>query len=137
MPISLTRAVRFHARHHLRVTAWDEVENRRRFGDLTEPHGHEYECSVTVSGPVDAQGMIVDLALLDRILEEEVRRPLDGAHLNRDMSEFGEGRPLPTCEALAALLFARVATRLPAGVRLDRLRVAEDRTLHADCTGLE
>jgi 6-pyruvoyltetrahydropterin/6-carboxytetrahydropterin synthase len=137
MPQSLTRAVRFHARHHLRVTAWGEAENQRRFGDLTEPHGHEYECRVTVSGPMDPEGMIMDLTLLDRILEEEVRRPLDGAHLNRDLAEFGEGRPLPTCEALATLLFARVAPRLPPGVRLDRLRVAEDPTLHADCTGLE
>lgn len=137
MPTNLTRSVRFHARHHLRVTAWDEAENQRRFGDLTLPHGHDYECSVTVVGPVDPHGMVVDLALLDRILEEEVRRPLDGSHLNRDVAGFGEGRPLPTCEALAALLFRRVSARLPAGVRLERLRVAEDSTLHADCTGVE
>ena len=137
MPTSLTRTIRFQARHYLRVAAWDEAENQRRFGTLTRPHGHDYECSVTVSGPVDPHGMILDLALLDRILEEVVRQPLDGSHLNRDLAEFAEGRPLPTCEALAALLFRRVATRLPAGVRLDRLRIAEDPTLYADCTGLE
>jgi 6-pyruvoyltetrahydropterin/6-carboxytetrahydropterin synthase len=135
MPTTLTRRVRFHARHHMRVAAWDEAENQRRFGDLTRPHGHDYECSVTVSGPIDPHGMVVDLALLDQILEEAVRRPLEGPHLNRDLAEFGEGCPLPTCEALAALLFERVAGRLPAGVRLERLRVAEDPTLYADCTG--
>jgi 6-pyruvoyl-tetrahydropterin synthase len=136
MPISLTRTVGFHARHHLRVAAWDEARNRRHFGQLTEPHAHDYTCSVTVSGPVDPQGMIMDLALLDRILEEEVR-PLDGSHLNRDIPIFAAGHPLPTCEALAAFLFRRVAPRLPAGVRLDRLRVAEDATLQADCSGVD
>jgi 6-pyruvoyltetrahydropterin/6-carboxytetrahydropterin synthase len=137
MPISLTRTVGFHARHHLRVAAWDEARNRRQFGQLTEAHDHDYTCSVTVSGPADPQGMIMDLALLDRILEEEVRRPLDGSDLNRDIPTFATGHPLPTCEALAAFLFRRVAPRLPAGVRLDRLSVAEDATLQADCSGVD
>lgn len=137
MPTCLTRTIRFQASHLLRVAAWGEAENQRRFGNLTRRHGHDYECSVTVSGPVDPYGMILDLALLDRILEEVVRQPLDGSHLNRDFAEFAEGRPLPTCEALAALLFRRVAARLPAGIQLDRLRIAEDPTLYADCTGLE
>jgi 6-pyruvoyltetrahydropterin/6-carboxytetrahydropterin synthase len=137
MPTSLTRVVRFHASHHLWVTAWDEAENRRRFGTLTEPHGHDYECSVTVGGTTDPQGMVVDLALLDQILEEEVRRPLEGRHLNRDLLTFAQGRPLPTCEALAEFLFEQVRRRLPAGVRLERLRVAEDQTLHADRTAVE
>jgi len=134
MPITLTRVVRFHASHRLWVTAWDEAENRRRFGALTQSHSHEYQCSVTVGGAADPHGMIVDLAQLDQILEEEVRRPLQGSHLNRDLAVFAEGRPLPTCEALAELLYDRVRKRLPAGVRLERLRVAEDQTLHADRT---
>jgi hypothetical protein len=32
-------------------------------------------------------------------------------------------------------VFRRVAARLPAGVRLERVRIMEDPTLHADCTG--
>mgnify|MGYP003296624267 CR=1 FL=1 len=46
------------------------------------------------------------------------------------------GRPLPNCEALAAYLFARIASRLPRGVELERVRIAEDATLYGDCTGL-
>lgn len=132
MPTSLTRVVRFHASHRLWVTAWDEGENRRRFGTLTQAHSHEYLCSVTVGGPTDTQGMVMDLALLDQILEEEVRRPLQGKYLNRDLPMFAEGRPLSTCEALAEYLYDRVRMRLPGGIRLERLRVAEDQTLHAD-----
>lgn len=134
MPTSLTRVVQFRATHHLWVSAWDEAENRRRFGNLTEPHDHDYHCSVVVTGPADPQGMVVDLALLDQILEEEVRRPLAGKHLNLDLPIFAEGRPLPVCEALAEYLFGRVSRRLPPPARLERLRVAEDHTLHADRT---
>jgi hypothetical protein len=43
---------------------------------------------------------------------------------------------LPTCEAIAADVFPRVAARLPAGVVLERVRILEDPTLYADCTGL-
>ena len=62
--------------------------------------------------------MVIDLPLLDRILADEVVKPLDGAHIDRDVAEFAPGRALPTCEALAQWLFARIARRLPAGVTL-------------------
>ncbi len=135
MATSLTRSLRFEARHHLWVAGWTEAENRARFGPLTEPHPHQYHCSVTVSGATDPQGMVVDLALLDRILENEVRFRLDGKHLNRDLPEFAAGTPLPTCEALAELLYDRISRQLPAGVRLERVRVAEDESLSAECAG--
>jgi hypothetical protein len=48
---------------------------------------------------------------------------------------FAYGRTLPTCEAIAAHLFPRIAARLPAPVVLERVRVLEDPTLYADCTG--
>jgi 6-pyruvoyl-tetrahydropterin synthase len=82
-------------------------------------------------------GTIVELTLLDRILTEEVVTPLDGKHLNLDVPAFGYGRALPTCEALAVYLFPRIAARLPTGVALDRVRIVEDATLYADCTGLD
>jgi 6-pyruvoyltetrahydropterin/6-carboxytetrahydropterin synthase len=78
--------------------------------------------------------MVMDLGLLDRILGEEVVAPFDGRHLNLDVPEFAYGRMLPTCEAIAAYLFPRVAARLPAGVTLERVRILEDPTLYGDCT---
>jgi len=80
--------------------------------------------------------MVMDLADLDRVLQEEVVARLDGRHLNLDLPEFAYGRTLPTCEAIAAHVFPRVAARLPAGVALERVRILEDPTLYADCTGL-
>lgn len=135
MPTRLTRSLTFAARHHLRVADWPEAENLARFGTLTATHGHDYRCSVTVEGPLDPLGMIMDLALLDRILEEEIRTRLDGKHLNQDLPEFRAGRPLPVCEALAVEIFQRVGRRLPPGVRLVRVRVAEDESLEAEHTG--
>jgi 6-pyruvoyltetrahydropterin/6-carboxytetrahydropterin synthase len=138
MPASLTRTVCFHALHRLYRPDWSEVRNREVFGPLADPpgHGHDYQCAVTVTGPLDESGMVVDLALLDRILSEEVVRPFAGKHLNLDVPAFAQGRTLPTCEAIAAYVFGRVAARLPAGVALERVRIKEDPSLYGDCTGI-
>jgi 6-pyruvoyltetrahydropterin/6-carboxytetrahydropterin synthase len=138
MPTSLTRVVEFHARHHLWMADWPAERNRAAFGPLSESHAHDYRCSVTVAGPVDPRsGMLLDLTLLDRILAEEVVAPLGGKDLNRDVPAFAGGTPIPTCEALAEHLYRRIAGRLPAGLRLTRVGVAEDATLQAECTGLD
>jgi 6-pyruvoyltetrahydropterin/6-carboxytetrahydropterin synthase len=139
MAASLTRTVGFHALHRYYRPDWSEARNREVFGPLADPpgHGHDYQCAVTVAGRLDESGMIVDLALLDRILQEEVLTPFAGKHFNLDVPAFASGRPLPTCEAIAAYLFRRIAARLPNGVALERVRIAEDPTLYADCTGID
>lgn len=81
--------------------------------------------------------MIIDLGLLDRIVDEEVLQPLAGKHINLEVPEFAYGRTLPTCEAIAAYVFRRVAKRLPREVTLERVRIAEDWTLYADCSGID
>jgi 6-pyruvoyltetrahydropterin/6-carboxytetrahydropterin synthase len=137
MAVSLTRTVGFHARHQYWRPDWTPEQNHAAFGALADPpgHDHHYRCAVTVTGPMDpAMAAVIDLPLLDRILDDEVVRPLDGKQIDQELPDFAPGRALPTCEALARWLFARIARRLPAGVTLARVRVAEDDTLHADCT---
>lgn len=139
MPVSLTRTVGFRAVHRLYRPDWTEARNREAFGPLSDPpgHPHDYRCAVTVAGPIDDRmGMVVDLVELDRILREEVVARLDGKHLNEDVPGLAYGRMLPTCEAIAVDVYPRIAARLPRGVTLERVRVMEDPTLHADCTGL-
>lgn len=138
MVASLTRTVGFRARHRYYRPDWSEARNREVFGPLTEAVGHEhdYQCLVTVGGPLDDSGMILDLGLLDRILGEEVLSPFAGKYFNADVPAFVSGKPLPTCEAIAAYVFRRIAARLPAGLVLERVRIMEDPTLYADCTGL-
>lgn len=138
MPVSLTRTVGFHATHRYFKPEWSAEVNRDRFGWTADApgHAHEYTCAVTVSGRPDPEtDMIVDLPVLDGLLQELVVAHLDGKHINLDVPEFAYGRRLPTCEALAGYLFGRIGPRLPAGVALLRVRVAEDATLHADCEG--
>ena len=139
MAPSLTRTVSFRALHRYYRPDWSEARNREVFGGLADPpgHGDDYQCAVTVAGRLDETGMIVDLGLLDRILQEEVVTPFAGKHFNLDVPAFASGRPLPTCEAIAAYVFRHVAARLPNGVALQRVRIAEDPTLYADCTGID
>jgi 6-pyruvoyl-tetrahydropterin synthase len=91
---------------------------------------------VTVGGNIDEMGMVIDLRLLDRILHDEVLTPFAGKHFNLDVPAFAYGKTLPTCEAIAAYVFRRIAARLPATVVLEQVRVMEDPTLYADCTGV-
>jgi 6-pyruvoyltetrahydropterin/6-carboxytetrahydropterin synthase len=135
MRLSLTRSFGFRAAHRYWIPEWSAEKNRERFGQLTETHAHDYRCAVTVAGPMDGRtGMLMDLGLLDRILATEALAGLDGKDLNRDVPEFGPGGTQPTCEALARWVFLRVAPRLPPGVALLRVQLAEDDTLSAECS---
>jgi 6-pyruvoyltetrahydropterin/6-carboxytetrahydropterin synthase len=138
MAVSLTRTVGFHALHRLYRPEWSESRNREVFGWVSDApgHGHDYQCAVTVEGPLDDTGMILDLGLLDQILRDEVLTPFAGKHFNLDVPAFGYGKTLPTCEAIAAYVFERIAARLPGALVLKRVRIMEDPTLYADCTGL-
>lgn len=135
---TLTRVVTFHATHRYHVAAWSEEENHRAFGWTTTPpgHGHLYRVEVTIAGPLrPVTGMIMDLVELDGILADEIVVPLGGQHLNAVLPDVADGTTQPTCEVLAAWCFQRVARRLPSDLTVDRVRVAEDATLWADCLG--
>jgi len=133
----LTRRVSFAAAHRYRVAAWSDERNEEVFCLCARPsyHGHSYICDVTVSGEIDpATGMIVDLALLDRILRDEVRERFDHRNINLDVPEFGEGRLVPTGENLARFIYQRVALGLSSAgsaARVTKIIVAEDATLSA------
>ncbi|HEY3933219.1 MAG TPA: 6-carboxytetrahydropterin synthase [Gemmatimonadales bacterium] len=121
----MTRAVSLHARHR--------YPDAGSAGD----HGHLYRIEVTVRGLIDgARQAVIDLATLDGILTEEIAKPVDGRHLNEAIADFASDGWLPTCEAFAAWCWRQIAPRLPSGVQLERVRVAEDATLWADCTGV-
>jgi len=138
MPVTLTRTVGFRATHRLYRPDWSEARNREAFGALSEApgHAHDYRCEVTVGGPIERpMAMILDLGELDRILQEGVVARLDGKHLNLDVPSL-EGT-IPTCEAIAQDVFRYLLPRLPRSVTLERVRIMEDPTLYADCTGLD
>ncbi|HEV2180384.1 MAG TPA: 6-carboxytetrahydropterin synthase [Gemmatimonadaceae bacterium] len=130
----LSRRVEFAAAHRYRRPDWSDDRNRAVFGPCANPnfHGHDYTCTVTVRGVIDEiTGMIVDLGALDRILDDEITSRFDHRNINLDVPEFADGRLVPTGENIARFIFERIEPRLPAGVELLRVDVAEDDSLSA------
>jgi 6-pyruvoyltetrahydropterin/6-carboxytetrahydropterin synthase len=112
--VRLSRTIHFNAGRSLWRPDWSAERNLAVYGD-EGPHGygHNYELEVAVEGAVEAAtGMVVNLTDLDRILKEEVDRPLDHRNLNRDVPGFE--RTPPTAENLAVWIWKRVGDRIAA-----------------------
>lgn len=130
----LTRRVSFAAAHRYRRPEWSDEKNEAVFGVCARPnfHGHTYTCDVTVRGEIDdLTGFVVDLALLDRVLETEVRQRFDHRNINLEVPEFADGKLVPTGENIARFISERVQASLPRETRVTEVRVAEDKTLSA------
>jgi 6-pyruvoyltetrahydropterin/6-carboxytetrahydropterin synthase len=96
----LSREFRFDAAHTLQRTL--EVEPSRRI------HGHSYRAEVVVRGRPDPQtGMIIDLSLFDKALEE-ARDGLDHRFLD-EISDLGP----TTIENLSFWIWRKVAPVCP------------------------
>ena len=109
----LSRTIHFNAAHRLFNPQKSEEWNLATYGDASNPagYGHNYTLDVSVAGVADAQSsMIVNLTDLDRILKEEVDRPLDHRNLNQEIPAFKT--LVPTAENLARWIWDRVAARL-------------------------
>lgn len=110
--IGLSRTIHFNAGRSLWHPDWTAEKNRAVYGD-EGPHGygHNYMLEVTVLGEIDREtSMVVNLTDLDRILKEEVDRPLDHRNLNRDVADFASTPP--TAENVATWIWKRVAARI-------------------------
>jgi 6-pyruvoyltetrahydropterin/6-carboxytetrahydropterin synthase len=130
----LTRRVTFSAAHRYRRPDWSDEKNQTVFGACSREnyHGHSYTCDVTVAGEIDpATGMLIDLALLDRVLATEVRDRFDHRNINLDVPEFADGKLIPTGEELSRFIFERVQFALSNRARVQEVIVAEDSTLRA------
>ena len=134
----LTRTVHFAAAHRYRRPEWSDEQNEKTFGLCAREsfHGHSYVCEVTVAGQIDPlTGFVMDLGLLDSILGDEVRNRFDHRNINIDVPEFADGKLIPSGENLARFIYDRVGARLPDDVRIESVKIAEDRTLSATYRG--
>jgi 6-pyruvoyltetrahydropterin/6-carboxytetrahydropterin synthase len=110
--IRLSRKIHFNAGRSLWRPDWTPEKNRSVYGD-EGPHGygHNYMLEVSVEGDVDPEtSMVVNLTDLDRILKDEVDRPLDHRNLNRDVPDFA--KTPPTAENLALWIWKQVEARI-------------------------
>ncbi|MCC2669849.1 MAG: 6-pyruvoyl tetrahydropterin synthase [Armatimonadetes bacterium] len=115
--LTLTRSYEFAAAHRLHSEALSDADNRDLFGKCNNPHGHghNYVLEVTVGGEPDPRtGLLIDLALLDQVVDEQVVDRYDHRHLNYDIDEFR--RLNPTSENLVKVIWDRLEPVLPAGV---------------------
>ena len=129
--LHLTRRYRFSAAHRLHTEAMTAEENVRLYGKCNNPygHGHNYLLEVTVAGSVNpATGMVCDVDMLDRTVENEVLERFDETHLNLDVESFRDR--VPTTENLCLEIFEllRKALSFPGpqdSARLERVRLEE------------
>jgi len=131
---TLTRRVNFAAAHRYRRPEWDDARNAATFGLCARPnfHGHSYVCEVTVRGTIDPlTGFVVDLGVLDRVLQAEVRDRFDHANINLDIPEFADGLLVPSGENLARYILEHVQAALGSAATVTAVSVAEDDSLRA------
>ena len=120
--VKVTRRVHFCAAHRLGREDWSAEENRRVFGDCSNPnwHGHNYELDVTVAGEIaERTGFVYDLKELRDAVERFVIADIDHRNLNLDVAWLHGTNP--TTENLVVAIWQRLTGALPAGVELVRL----------------
>jgi 6-pyruvoyltetrahydropterin/6-carboxytetrahydropterin synthase len=123
--VRVTSRYRFAAAHRLDTPALSAEENRKLYGKCNNPfgHGHDYILDVTVDGPVDAHGLVVNRAAFDSLVRGAVLDRLDHKNLNVDLAQFSG--TVPTTENLAMVVhdFLMAAWTLPA--KLVQVRISE------------
>ncbi len=100
--IYITRKLEFCASHRLYNPKFSDKENEETFGLCNNPngHGHNYVLEVTVKGEVDPEtGMVLDLKILKKLINEEIVDKVDHKNLNVDV-DFLDGI-IPTAENIA------------------------------------
>ncbi|MFQ5511063.1 MAG: 6-carboxytetrahydropterin synthase [Candidatus Krumholzibacteriia bacterium] len=129
----ITRKIHFCAAHRLYDQSLSPQENRERFGECVNLHGHSYVLEVTFAGePDERTGMVVHLSKLDAIASERVVRHLDHKYLNEDVAVFKD--VVPTVEMLAKYVWEQLDGAVP-GARLYHVRLHEDDMFFADYDG--
>jgi 6-pyruvoyltetrahydropterin/6-carboxytetrahydropterin synthase len=119
--MELTKILRFSAAHCLTSPALSRAENRRLYGACVRGHGHNYVLEATVRGVVDADGMVMDAAVLEQAMRTVVDL-VDHRDLSRDVPALAG--TITTGENLAAAFYRMIDRALPTG-SLFRVAVVE------------
>ena len=123
--MKLTARYRFSASHRLDTPAMSAEENRRLYGKCNNPHGHghDYAIEITVDGPMDQDGQVVNRQALDTVVRERVLARLDHKNLNADIPELAGS--VTTTENLATMIERTLAEGWTLPARLARVRISE------------
>jgi len=123
--VKLTSRYRFSASHRLDTPALSPEENRKLYGKCNYPHGHghDYVLEITVDGPVDENGQVVNREAMDALVRERILSRLDHKNLNADIPEMAGS--VATTENLATLVHRALAAGWTLPARLARVRISE------------
>ena len=132
----ITRRACFSASHRYWLPELSADDNAARFGpcSFAPGHGHNYELIVSMSGDLDAHGIVLNLSEVKHAIRAEVTGQLDFRFLNEAWPEFDVSGPegcLPTTEALVRTIWHRLRAHLP----ITALRLYEQPGLWADYLG--
>jgi 6-pyruvoyltetrahydropterin/6-carboxytetrahydropterin synthase len=80
-------------------------QNNQLFGKCNNPHGHghNYELQVTLIGVPDANGELIAVPRLERLVQQTVIDRFDHRNLNVELAEFKETNP--TVENIAQVIY--------------------------------
>ena len=120
----ITRRACFSSSHHYWLPELSADDNAASFGPCAIPpgHGHNYELIISMAGPLDSEGMVLNLSDVKRYIRNEVTDQLNFRFLNDAWPEFDLSKAngcLPTTEALIRTIWTRLKPHLPlVGARL-------------------
>jgi 6-pyruvoyltetrahydropterin/6-carboxytetrahydropterin synthase len=126
----------FCAAYRLYRDDWTPEKNHEVYGVCASPngHGHNYSFTATVEGDVDPDsGMLLDYAILMRIVNEQIVSKVDHLNLNLDI-DFLQGI-VPTSENLLIAFWPIISSELPQGVKLASLCLQESRDCRCEYFG--
>lgn len=103
--VRLSQRFEFSASHRLHNPEISDEANLQVFGKCNNPlgHGHNYELEVTLRGPMDGNGQLIDAATFERIVHEKVLERFDHKHLNLQTAEFKV--TIPSVENIAKVIY--------------------------------
>ncbi len=117
--VAVIRHEHFNAAHRIHNPALSAEENARIYGKCNgvNYHGHNYELTVRVAGPVDpVTGYVIDLGILSAMVKERVLDRFDHKNLNLDVPEFANVNP--TAENIAIVIHGLLRPHIPASLDL-------------------
>ncbi|MGA0794439.1 MAG: 6-carboxytetrahydropterin synthase, partial [Ilumatobacteraceae bacterium] len=112
--VAVYRHEHFNAAHRIHNPSLSDAENAALYGKCNNPngHGHNYELTVRVCGPVDpVVGYVMDLGVLSTTIKQHVLDRLDHKFLNIDVPEFNTVNP--TAENIAMVIHGLLRPHIP------------------------
>jgi 6-pyruvoyltetrahydropterin/6-carboxytetrahydropterin synthase len=113
MQVTVCRTEHFNAAHRLHNPSWSAEQNQKVFGRCNNAnyHGHNYELTVRLTGPIDPDtGYVYDMKRLSTLVKREILDTFDHKNLNLDTEDFRDLNP--TAENIALVIWNRLRPHL-------------------------